>query len=743
LSDAPDDAAADGAPGVGARQVLGSLWTHIRPYRVQAGLILLLLVADAGLSQALALGLKFLIDFAIGPRDSSFLVLVIVLLSVGTALSCLTSVLRDALYAVIGSRVLNDLRLKLFDRLQALSAEFYARSQAADVLARFSTDLSAVESTVSGVLPYGMMALLNITFSLVVLFILQWQLALVALVSVPLCYLGPRILAPRAVAAGYRMKQEEAGVAVGAQELVRGQAVVRAFGLQERLRAAFVARLGRLFAQSRRFNFLSALSQRLPNLAVDVVHVAVLGTGAVMAFHGTLTVGSLVSFDIIFLTFAVGVGSLSDVVPSLLRAAGGMQRIDELLAEAPRVADPAVPEPLPRLARSIAFEDVSFGYQPGKLDLQSVRFEIQHGWSVAFVGRSGSGKSTVFNLLTRFYDPVSGAVTLDGVDLRRAKQSDLREQTGVVFQDSFLFDATVRENVRAGRADATDAEVEAAARAAELHTFMEEMPLGYDTPVGEGGGRLSGGQRQRLALARALIRDPRLLLLDEATSALDGATEAAVLRTIAAVAKGRTVVSVTHRLPSVTQADRIFVMDAGRLVEQGRHEELLKKDGVYAALWRKQQGFDVSPDGAHAAVRTERLRQIALLRDLDETTLGDVARRFVAERAPAQRAVVREGEAGDRFYLLVRGRVEVVKRDAAGESRTIAVLESGDHFGEIALLRDVPRTATVRTLTPCLFLTLHRDQFLQFVERSPTVRKAIEAVEARRAAAEKGEAPTS
>jgi ATP-binding cassette subfamily B protein len=645
------------------------------------------------------------------------------------------AIARDWLYAYIGAGVLNDLRLALFEQLQRLSASFHAESETGDVLARFTTDLAAVENTVSTVLPWGVMAALTIAGSLVVLFALQWELALLTLLAVPLSLLGPRVLGPKAASAGYQLKQHEATVTNSVQQSLAGQYVVRAFGLEGRMREAFLRQLGQLAGHSRRFNFLSGLVQRTPNLAVELIHVAVLGTAAFLTFRGTLSIGALLSFDLVFLNFASGVASLTEVAPSFLRASGGLARIEELLAEQPSVQDPASPRLLAHFSRAITFRNVSFGYAADHLNLDGLSFEIERGSHVAFVGRSGSGKSTVLSLLLRFHDPTSGSVLIDGVNLRELRQSDARGQMAIVSQESYLFDTTIRENLLVARPGATDAELEAATRAAEAHAFIDALPEGYDAPVGERGRRLSGGQRQRVAIARALLRDPAILLLDEATSALDAATEAALDRTLTNVGKGRTVVTVTHRLHSTMNADRIFVLEEGRLVEEGRHDDLVQRNGVYAEIWRKQNGLRIDKEGTMASITVERLRLTPLLRDLDPALLDEVSHRFVPEQVLADRLVLQEGDPGDRFYIIVRGRVAVSKGGAGG-AQTVAVLETGDHFGEIALLRDVPRTATIRTLTPCTFLTLQRGHFLELIERIPDLAPALERVARRRAAAE-------
>ena len=267
-----------------------------------------------------------------------------------------------------------------------------------------------------------------------------------------------------------------------------------------------------------------------------------------------------------------------------------MERVNQLIKAQPAIADRPNARKVPRLSQAIQFEHVTFSYSDGLPTLLNLNMDLPAGASLALVGPSGAGKSTVLNLILRFYDPQQGHVLFDGVDLRDATLDSVRGQIGTVFQDNVLFNISIRENIRLGKLDATDAQVVEAAKAAEIHDFILSLPQGYDTVVGEQGSRLSGGQRQRLAIARAIIRNPAILLLDEATSSLDSLTEAAINATLSRLARGRTTISVTHHLASVVHADRIYVLDRGVLKEQGTHDELLKRGGLYAQLWREQSG---------------------------------------------------------------------------------------------------------------------------------------------------------
>jgi len=719
---------------MGVLAFLRQLLTALAPYRGSSVLILGGLLLEMGFTGAVPLGLKFLIDYAITPQDRQVLFVVLGLLAGGGVLVAVVGLGRDYLYAHVGAALLRDLRHRMFSHLQRLSMDFYARTNVGDILARFSTDLAAVESAVTAAIPWAILPALDVVFSTVLLFTLEWRLACVALCVFPLSLLGPRALVPRASAASYARRQQEAQVVTTVQENLGAQPVIKAFSLEQQVLADFAQRLAALAQCSVRVGFLSALVERSAGISILILQIVVLGVGASMAYSGSLSIGSLVSFQSLFMTLSWSLSYVTQYVPHLVQAASGMQRIEELLGEQPQVVDAPEAPPLPRFTQAIRFEDVAFSYTDGQRHLRDVSFTIHAGESIAFVGPSGSGKSTILNLLTRFYDPMTGQVAIDGQDLRHVTQASWRAQSGMVFQESFLFNTTIRENIRVGQPDATEAAVEAAARAAEIHDLIESLPHGYETVVGERGNRLSGGQRQRIAIARAMLRDPAILLLDEATSALDVATEAAINLTLAQLARGRTVITVTHRLASVGQAARIFVLNHGQLVEQGRHQVLLARGGVYTQLWHKQSGFAISEDGTSATVDTARLRALPLLSALDEGLLAEIARRFVTERYPAERLVVHEGDPGDKFYLIVRGSVRVTTTAASGGEQELTVLQDGDHFGEIALLQDVPRTATIRTCLSSLFLTLSRAQFLRLMESAPQLRTALDQAIARRLA---------
>ncbi|HPW56796.1 MAG: ATP-binding cassette domain-containing protein [Thermoanaerobaculaceae bacterium] len=711
---------------MGLVRTLGLALSYWRPH-LRLGLILLvILTIPQGFKAFFSYSQRLIVDRGLLGHDAALLWKVLAAVSGTYILAMAAVMLGDYLGTYIGAAILNGVRRQMYEHMQRLSVGYYAEMRSGDLVARFTSDLADVQKSLTSRLVDSVVAVLGLLINLPVAFLIDWRLALVMVFGTPLAGLGTRVFGRRAAAARYALKQEEARIASTVQETVRAQPVVKVFGLTGWILERFERQLGELARRFIRAEFLADVVGNASSFGVLVSQVIVLGVGAFMAFEGHLTTGALVAFLSLHATVSKETYDLTKkVIPGLISSSGGLQRIQELLAQPVDVRDAPEAVPMPRIQGPLRMENVRFGYSPEHPVLTDVELVIAPGQRVALVGPSGSGKSTVLQMLLRFYDPQAGRVLVDGQDLRRFTLASYHEQVAAVFQDTFLFAGTVRENIGLGKLGASDEEIVAAARAAEVHDVIAALPDGYETQVGELGGRLSGGQRQRLAIARAVLRDPAILLLDEATSALDPSTEAAINATLEQLSAGRMVVTVTHRLASARSADKIFVLSGGRVVECGTHEELLLRGELYRSLWEKQSGIEVSPDGLHGSIDPGRLGAIPILAGLEPASREALARRFVFERHEAGHEVVREGTAGDRFYVIARGKVEVVL-GADGDERRLAVLTDGDFFGELALLADTPRVATVRTLQPSAFLTLGKQDFQDLLRHFPQVREVVD-----------------
>ncbi len=489
----------------------------------------------------------------------------------------------------IGQKAVQRMRDDLFTHIHRLSIEFYWRKRSSDVMSRVINDLNNVQSTVQFIPLYGIRDVLTVISCIGVLFYINWRFALLSLIILPVTAIILGIFGKK-----MRKASAESNVIVGEishkfQESLQGITVVKAFNYEDQAIAKFRVSNDAYFSKMMRYMRATALSGPIMELLGSMILIAIIYMGGKAIFNGTMTTAHFFSFVGGFFTAYMPLKNIANLNSKLQQGMASWERIYQILEEKPTVIVKAATKNIEKLDGKLEFKNINYRYPSRDTQvLKDLSFTINPGEVAAFVGPSGSGKTTIVHLLLRFFDPVSGRIEADGHDLLDLDTTALRNHMGLVTQDTILFDDTVYGNITIGRPGASMAEVEEAARAADAHAFITAMPQGYDTILGERGIKLSGGQRQRLAIARAIIKKPKILLLDEATSNLDTASEQAVQGAIERILGGRTVVMVAHRLSTVRNADKIFVLKKGELAETGTHEELLRLGGIYKGLYEAQ-----------------------------------------------------------------------------------------------------------------------------------------------------------
>ena len=599
-----EDGLVEAAPAVAVREVFRRFWPFARPLRRWLVLSILLGSATPVLEGSGIWLSKLLVDHVLVPRNfAAFGPLAAAYVGITLATGAL-GFLGAYLTAWTGENFLHRLRTAVFAHLQTLSVGFFDRRRLGDIVSRLTGDVIAIESLVLSGIAGIVTSLLKIVLFGAVLFVLDWRLALIALVVAPLFWVAARVFPQRIKRAAGDVRRRSGSIAAVVEESLGNAPLIQAYGREQAEVDRFTVQSLGSVAAALRATRISALFIPFVDLIEVVGVVTIVGVGAWQLSAGHITLGGLLAFLLYLSMLYSPISGLGQLSTTVFGAAAGAERIVELLDQEPEVRRPEHPVPLGRASGRIGVEDLSFRYPGTDAEvLRGVSFTVEPGRTTALVGLSGAGKSTLARLFLRLYDPTAGRITLDGHDLRDLDPAELRANIAIVLQETLLVDASVTENIRAGRPDATHSEIVAAAKAADAHQFIERLPEGYDTRVGQRGRLLSGGQRQRVAIARAMVRDAPILLLDEPTASLDAQTSEHILAPIRRLMAGRTTILISHDLLTVAEADQILYLERGRILETGSHDELLRAGNGYAHLYQLRHTASAHPNGRTARHR--------------------------------------------------------------------------------------------------------------------------------------------
>jgi subfamily B ATP-binding cassette protein MsbA len=589
----------------GARVSWQRLLSYVRPYWGYLLFALVGLLFGSAMGLILPLAAGQLINTVVGV-DAAFQLNRVALVLVGVALvQALASFVKSYTLSFVGERVVSDLRAQAYTHLMRLPLGFFNNRRTGEITSRLTNDVTLIQATVTNNVASLLEGVITFVGALVLMLMVSWELAGLVLLVVPLVALLGVVFGRRMRRVSTRVQDKLADVSSVLEESVAGIRVVQSFAREPYEVQRFGSRVEATFHAAMQQARVRATFQPLVEIAAWGALVAVLWYGGQLVLSGALLPGDLFAFLLYAGSIAGSVGLLAGLFGQVQEALGALQRVFELIDTEPTIVDAPNARAFPIRQGRVSFEGVTFRYEAApdvrgeaaRLPvLENFSLEIAPGEMLALVGPSGAGKSTIVNLIPRFYDVQQGAVRIDGVDVREVQLAQLRGQIGIVPQETLLFSGTIRDNIRYGRLDADDAAIEAAARAANAHDFINAQPQGYETTVGERGVKLSGGQRQRIAIARAILKDPRILILDEATSALDSESEQLVQEALERLMRGRTSIVIAHRLSTVKRAERIAVIVQGQLVELGRHSDLLASGGLYARLYAMQFREDTVPD---------------------------------------------------------------------------------------------------------------------------------------------------
>ncbi len=569
------------------RATLTKVWHYVKQQRIGLYFSILLVTASTFLSLAGPYMIGHIIDDYIIKKDIDGTIRLGILLAVIFTVASILTWLQTYVMIHVAMKTIRTLRLELFQKLQTLTLRFFDQRALGDLMSRVTNDIDNLNTALAQSVTQIVSSILTVVGVSIAMFTLSWPLAIVTLIIIPLIVFTTKQIIKRS-SKNYAARQRDLGKLNGyIEEMITGAEVLTLFGKEQQSIDTFHQQNENLRNSAQRAEITSGLLGPINNFMNNLGLAIVIGTGALLAVKGLVTVGIIAAFVTYTRQFFRPLNQLSNLLNTFQSAIAGAERVFEIIDEPSEVADRPQAIEASSLKGDVVFKQVSFSYEQGKPVLQNINFQAKAGETIALVGPTGSGKTTIINLLTRFYDVDQGEILIDGHHIEHYKVSTIRQRVGVVLQDTYLFSGTIRENIRFGKLDATDEEVVDAAKIANAHHFIKYLPTQYDTPVQAGGANLSQGQRQLIAIARAILENADILILDEATSSVDTQTEVDIQKGLQHLMQGRTSFVIAHRLKTIENAEQILVIQQGEIIEQGNHQELMEQQGMYRQLQQK------------------------------------------------------------------------------------------------------------------------------------------------------------
>lgn len=571
------------------KKVFKRLMSWLKPYTMRFTIGQIAMFLGSGASLAFPWALRELLDTSFTSNDYKSLIFAISFLVVIEVIAGFSNYIKNINLGFISQKVVGDLRVRVYEQLQKMSIDFYKKRNSGEIVSRMTNDINLFQQALTTGLTYILQMAITLLVAVVMLVNMDVMLTVIVFVSFPIMMLVTKLMSAKVKGISKKSQENLSNITAILNQSVSGIGVIKAFGLEKFAKRMFGDEnkkwLGNIIKQVK----IKARTRMVVDYLRSFQLLLILGVGAYRVFSGDISTGTLIAFILYSQMLSGPVGMFSEIYVEIQRAMAAADRIFEILDYRRDIVNPEEPISIENMNGRVNFENVSFSYDVDNEVIKGIDFAIEPGQSAAFVGMSGAGKTTVFNFIPRFYDVSGGSVTIDGIDVRDMDMDELRSKIAIVPQDTYLFEMSIKDNIGCGKPNATEDEIIAAAKLANAHDFIMEMPDKYETVAGEGGTRLSGGQRQRVAIARAFLKNPRILLLDEATSALDTHSERIVQKAIERLMKDRTTLVIAHRLSTIINADVIFVMEKGRIISQGTHSELLDKCERYRDLYRAQE----------------------------------------------------------------------------------------------------------------------------------------------------------